>query len=270
MDLALIQEAIATLFSALTALAVAAARGFAMLTVLPVFTRLGLTGLLRNTVAIVLALPLAPFVFAEMTAAQINSTPQAIGLMLKESFIGFTLGAVFAVPFWAATAAGDIADLQRGSNGAFLNDPSNQDETSVTGTLFVLLMLALFYLAGGLNIVVGGLYQSYAIWPVFSFLPAFSADAPLLILGLLDRVLLLGLQIAAPLLLAMFLGDVLLALIARFAPQLNAFDLSLSVKSIIFVTVLAVYLVFLIDDLQRLLDPLLGAVRDVQRMVPGG
>ena len=55
----------------------------------------------------------------------------------------------------------------------------------------------------------------------------------------------------------MLLAELTLALITRFAPQLNVFDLALSVKGLVFVIGLPLYGVFLIGYLRAGLAPLL-------------
>ena len=59
---------------------------------------------------------------------------------------------------------------------------------------------------------------------------------------LLSAALLSGIGIAAPALLAMLLADLLLGMLSRFAPQLNAFSIALTVKSVIACLILLMYL----------------------------
>ncbi|HET8729243.1 MAG TPA: type III secretion system export apparatus subunit SctT [Alphaproteobacteria bacterium] len=247
-------------FTYLVAVALAMARGVAMATVLPVFTRMGITGILRNGVALALALPLIPQIAGELSLPAALGPWTLIALALKEAFIGLLLGVAFGIPFWGAEAAGDVADLQRGASGAYLIDPSAAGEASVTGTLFVVVLLTVFFAAGGMTILADAYYRSYAIWPATAFLPGFSAELPGLLLGLLDRIMQLALIIAGPIILIMFVGDALLAIVSRFAPQLNVFDLSLSVKGAVFVLALPLYAVFLVDYLADSLAPLPGVV----------
>jgi type III secretion protein T len=134
---------------------------------------------------------------------------------------------------------------------ANLFDPSQTEEASITATLFALLSLALYYGAGGFTLTLGTLYDSYTIWPVGRFLPLFSADAGQLFLGILDRVFTMGLMLVIPLVLILLIADIALALLARAAPQLQVFDLSLSVKNLLIVVLLVPYLSFLVTYMKR-------------------
>jgi type III secretion protein T len=75
--------------------------------------------------------------------------------------------------------------------------------------------------------------------------------------------------LAGPLVIALFVTDLVLAVVSRATPQLNAFDLSLAVKNVVFTLLLTLYAAFLItymrDDLAKLLD-----VGDMLRSLAGG
>ena len=104
------------------AAAFALARMLAMMAVFPVFDRLGVTGFVRNSIAVVISIPLIPMIAAHLEGEQL-SLGLITALILKEVIVGLVVGLVLAVPLYAAEAAGDILDLQRGSSSATLSDP---------------------------------------------------------------------------------------------------------------------------------------------------
>ncbi|MGK9168720.1 type III secretion system export apparatus subunit SctT [Inquilinus limosus] len=242
-----------------TAVSVAIARSVALAAVLPIFSWLGLTGILRNAVMIAIALPMVSQVTSELAVLTPLGPGQVLMLVAKEAVIGILLGILFGLPFWAVEAAGELIDMQRGVNGAYLLDPNAAGQASPVGTLFVLVLLALFFAGNGLGVLADALYRSYALWPVTELLPPFTGETPMLLLGLLDRVVRLGLLLAVPLVIVMLLADITLAVIGRMAPQLNVFDLSLSLKSAALVLVLPIYAIFLVPYF----DDSLGALRGV-------
>jgi type III secretion protein T len=250
------------LFPVIVAMALAMARMTGMVLILPVFTRLGMTGLLRSGIAFALSLPLVP----HMLAAFGDGLPDALtlsALIVKELFIGLMLGILYAVPFWGVETAGNVIDQQRGAFSTFLGDPSGMEEASVIGTLFALVLIALFLLAGGFDLVVGGIYDSYSLWPAERFLPPLTPGGAEIALGILDRVMRLGVLIASPLVIAMFLGDLALGLVNRFAQQLNVFNIGFAVKSLIMVVVLPLYAVLLTRHFDDALAPLRTALTEL-------
>ena len=64
-----------------------------------------------------------------------------------------------------------------------------------------------------------------------------------------------------PIVICLFLADILLALVARAAPHFNIFALSLAVKNLVFATLLVLYSGFLASYMSRDLTTLLGASR---------
>src|SRR5215467_10717005 len=214
----------------LVAAAIAAARALGVMMVTPAFTRLGMTGLIRSSVAVVVAFPVLPIVLEAVRTTPLSSGIIA-GLVLKEMLIGTIVGIAFGIPFWAAEAAGDLVDLQRGSTAAQLLDPLALSESNITSTLLTITLLALFFLTGGFSLLLRGLYDSYALWPATSFAPILGANSVAPLLRVLDRIMLASVLMVAPIVIGLLLADIALGFLSRLTPQFFVFDLSLSVKN---------------------------------------
>ncbi len=164
-----------------------------------------------------------------------------IALILKESFLGFVLGLLVAVPFWAFEAAGFIIDNQRGASMASTINPMTGHDSSPLGLAFNFAFITFFLVSGGMSLLLGLVYDSYRLWPPLEFWPAIHEGSATLLFVQLNRLVLLGLMLAAPVLAAMFLSEVGLALVSRFAPQLQVFFLAMPIKSALALFVLVVY-----------------------------
>lgn len=245
MTVASLLSSIGDFYLYVIAAAFALSRMTGLMMIMPLFPRLGLTGILRSGVALALALPLVPILVEGLAGA--DPSVAAAGLLLfKEFVVGMALGLVLGVPIWAAEAAGDVLDLQRGATAGMLIDPSMTQESSITGTLFAIVMLALFFAAGGLDLVLRAVYDSYGLWPALRLTPLFTAEAGGLFLGLLDEVLGMAVVLVFPVIVCFLLSDLVLGLLARASPHFNVFALSLGVKSLVFSAVLVLYAIFLI------------------------
>jgi type III secretion protein T len=230
--------------------AFALARLIGFMVLMPLFSRVPLSGLLRNGVALALAVPVFPMIVNTLDQSEITSTMIAV-YILKEVVVGTTLGLAMGIPFWAAEAAGDILDLQRGSTMGTLIDPMMTHETSATGTLLAVIMVTIYLAAGGLELTLTSLYDSYGLWPIDRLLPVFSNEAAELFLGLLNRILMMALTLVFPLIVSMLLSDIVLAFLARASPHLNVFALSLIVKTLVFSLIFVLYAAFLISYMSR-------------------
>jgi type III secretion protein T len=250
----------------IVAAAFALARMLAMMIVFPVFDRLGVTGFLRNTIAVVLAIPLIPMIAAHLGDEQLGLGLIA-ALLLKEVVVGLVVGLVLAVPLYAAEAAGDILDQTRGSSQATLSDAAGT-QTSLTGTLLVLIIIALYFASGCFDLTLRGIYDSYGIWPVRRLLPLFSREAGGLLLSLLDAMITTGLMLVGPIVVALLLVDLLFALVARAAPSLQPFYLSMTVKNFVFALMLVLYSAFLIGYMKNGLVVFLDAKPQLEAIAP--
>lgn len=234
-------------------LLVAMTRLSIMALVVPVFTRSGLTGMRRLAVALALSLPVALHLvpaFGQLLQTDAGTLSLLVG---KEAIIGLLLGLGFGVPFWAVESAGDVLDMQRGSAIAYMTDPTLTSDVSISGTFLELVLVALFYAGGGPDMLLGALYDSYRLWPVFAPLPAMNAGNAGLALDLLDQVMRLALLLGGPLFVVLFLVDATMALVARISPQIHAFYLTLPVKAIALFAVLPVYVVFFVHHADQAL-----------------
>jgi type III secretion protein T len=247
------------------AISLALARMTGLVIIMPAFTRIGLTGMLQAAVAVVLALPLVPMVAGAVAAAHLTAILTA-ALLFKEVLIGLMIGLVLGVPIWAAEAAGSILDIQRGSTAASLFNPSVTTEEGITGTLLGLVMVALYFSFGGLPLTLQTVYESYGLWPVGSIFPPPNAAAGQFFVALLDKIITMGVVLVAPIVIFMLLTDLLLGLASRAAPQLNVFALSLSIKNLVFSSLLVLYGAFMIKYMGNDLGLLLRAGSDLESL----
>lgn len=214
---------------------------------LPLFARQTMPGMLRFGMAGGIGLIAAPPLMGQL--AQMQDALSGLGLALlvmKEAGLGFVLGFVLALPFWAFEAAGFFIDNQRGASIAATLNPLTGNDSSPLGQLFNQAFIVFVLVSGAFGLLLQALFQSFALWPVLHWSPAFAADGPVLWLGQLDALVRTAVLWSAPVILAMFLAELGLALVSRFAPQLQVFFLAMPIKSGLAMLVLAVYMAVLL------------------------
>lgn len=215
-------------------------RILALFVALPLFARALMPGLLRFGLAGGLGLLAAPPLLA-----QLDQVPQGLALALwvtKEAALGFALGLVLALPFWAFEAAGFFIDNQRGASISATLNPLTGNDSSPLGQLFNQAFIVFVLTGGAFALLLSTLYESYALWPVLRWQPTFAEGGAALWLGQLDALVRTALLWSAPVIVAMFLAELGLALVSRFAPQLQVFFLAMPVKSGLALLVLALYM----------------------------
>ena len=218
------------------------ALGFVMIH--PIFGRFGINfGLLRGSVIVAMTLPLLPtgavMAAADPSLLEPGNMPFH---MLREVIIGVILGLITGIPFWAAIAAGEILDTQRGASSATDTDPTG-GQVAISGDFFFLVAVLLLT-AEGLLIpaVFGPLLSSYQLFPLFGALAWPDPGQGHLLLALLDDLLRAGLILAMPILIPLLLTEVVIAISTRYMPQINPTFLSMSAKQVVYLLMLVFFM----------------------------
>jgi flagellar biosynthesis protein FliR len=163
-------------------------------------------------------------------------------LVASETVVGIAMGIATNVVFEAAQMAGQVLSVQMGYSLVNILDPSTQVESTVIAFFHQSLAMLIFL---GLDV---HHWILRAVAHSFQYLPPGSATLnPLFVQALLHEgaiVLVLGIQIAAPVLSATLLTDVVLGLMGKASPQMPLMLLGPAVKSMLGVTILGVTMRF--------------------------
>ena len=162
-------------------------------------------------------------------------------IFVKEYALGFLMGYLVGWIFWAVQAAGALIDNQRGAAIASSTDPMQGHEASPLGIMFSHIFITYVFVTGAMLPIFGILYQSYALWPVTHFIPEISHKFPTFILAAFDYASRFVVIVAGPIVAVMFLAEFALAMVSRFAPQLQVFVLAMPIKSLLAIMMMVFY-----------------------------
>jgi type III secretion protein T len=166
-------------------------------------------------------------------------------------------------------AAGTLIDNQRGAAIASSIDPLQGHEAAPLGLLFSQAFITYFFSIGGFLIITMLLYRSYVIWPITEMIPIGTPEFPRLILGVLDLGMKLAFILAAPIIAIMFIAEFALAMVSRFAPQVQVFILAMPIKSALAMIVLLFYMPLMFSfaiDQHRGITSLFDQFYDIMRI----
>lgn len=241
-------------------------RMLAMFSMLPMFNRQALPGLLRIGVAAAFAVFVVPVLLPE-SLERVRHGGLVISILAKEAMVGFMIGFLVAIPIWAVDVMGAYVDNQRGASIAATINPLTGHDTSPLGELFSQAAMLVLLITGGMLMLLDLVYASYVVWPVFQMLPSFSDQTPMLLLAQLDRLVMLAVLLGAPVVFSMFLAEVGLAIVSRFVPQLQVFFMAMPIKSAIAMYVFAVYsatlLGYVMNEMEHFPDSVLGLLKAI-------
>lgn len=189
-------------------------------------------------------------------------------LMLKEVFIGLILGFVISKLFYAMEVAGRLIDTVRGSSMAEVMVPQSGTRATPFGDLLYQLLIVFFMALGGHRFFIEYYALSFEKLPLnYAIRLADDAMLPFFeyIIRLTAELVMLGVLVAAPVVAATFISDVVFGILNRVAPQLNAYFMSMPVKAIAGVILMFVmmeplavriqdYVVWQLNEVQTTLD----------------
>jgi type III secretion protein T len=221
----------------LFSLFIVAARVSPLFILMPFMNRALVPRMVRFAMSAGIGLVLIP-VFPAGTDAWPSGVP-LLALVFKEAVIGVLLGFVIAIPFWAFEAIGFVIDNQRGASMAATLNPMTGHDSSPLGIAFNFAFITFFLLGGGIHLFLGLIYDEF--WP------SIGPEAAALLMVQLNRLVMLALLLAAPVMIAMLMSELGLALVSRFAPQLQVFFLAMPIKSALALFVLVIYSSTLFD-----------------------
>jgi flagellar biosynthetic protein FliR len=207
-------------------------RAGAWVAVVPPFNHVSIPVPVRAGIAAALALALTP-TLSQQLGSTVYDTPTLLGALLVQALAGLGLGMVVRILLTAITSAGSMIDLFGGFTISIAYDPNLRSQSAIWGRFYELLTVVLLFATDGHLLLVRGFVASFQAVPLHG--PS---------LGLLSDQMLqamttyfgAALEIAAPLIVALFLAQIVLGLVSRAAPAMNV--LAISFPFMILLTIL--------------------------------
>jgi len=157
--------------------------------------------------------------------------------VLSEAAIGLMMGLAVQFVFEGMQLAGQLAGAQFGFSLASIIDPQTNIETPVLSVLHQMIALLLFLTLDVHHWVLRAVIRSFDYLPVGTGFSA--ANVTHQLFRIAGSMWLIGVQVAAPLLLATMLVDLTVGFLNKASPQFPAMFVGISLKSLIGYTVLA-------------------------------
>ena len=195
----------------------------------PVFSSMGIDGMVRVVLSAIVALSMTMVYSGNQPPLSIDAGVLAI-TALKEVMVGSLLGYTASLMMHAARFAGGLVDTEVGFQTALMFDP-NAGVPTLVGEIHSLVMTMLLFAVNGHHFILEAVFASARIVPIDGFV--MEQTVMEMLVKLVTSTLIIGLKIASPVIVAIFLTNLSLALLARVAPQMNIFSLSMHLKIIV-------------------------------------
>jgi flagellar biosynthetic protein FliR len=190
---------------------------------------------------------LFPTVGHNLAASTLATWPLMI---FMEFLIGIGMGIATNVVFEAAQMAGQVLGVQMGYSLVNILDPQTQVDTTVVSLFYQSIVMLLFLRMDVHYWLLRAIGNSFLYMPVGTM--HLSGLFTTAIVKTVGQIFGLGIQIAAPVLSATLVADIVLGLLGKASPQLPLMLLGPSIKSLLGLTILIATLKYWPDLFRRL------------------
>lgn len=226
------------------------ARILAFIAAAPLWSSAGIPRRTRLILAIAIAVAITPGL-PPMPAVQPASLA-GLWILAQQLLIGVGMGFAAKIVFTAFDMAGEFIGFQMGLGFATFFDPLNSSQTPVISEFIGLITLLLFLSMNGHLLYLATLAQSFSAIPVSATPLAAASWLNLAELG--GKIFSAGLLLALPIVVALMITNIALAVLTRAAPQLNIFALGFPLTLIGGFFGLAISLNYLAAPLQSIFE----------------
>jgi flagellar biosynthesis protein FliR len=200
------------------------ARVTGLLFIAPVFSSQQVPKMVRAGLTVLFTVLMQPSALASVHGVAAITAPA----VASEVLIGFAIGLGAAILIAAAETAGDLMTTQIGLSGAALFDPISNSSVGVLGSFTQLFAITLMLAVNGHLVMLDALSASVHAIPVGSPVDVQAGLGAMVSLG--GTLFAVGLQFAAPVIAAVLVANVALAVLSRAAPQLNILSVAFPVQ----------------------------------------
>lgn len=149
----------------------------------------------------------------------------------KESVTGILLGFVCYLFFSIVFLAGHIVDMELGFSMGSVINPADETEIPLMANFFYMMAALVFFATNGHHTFIMGLVNSFRILPLgglnFNYLMIDN------LISIIMSTFVLSFKIVGPVIVSIFLSNILLGILARTMPQMNVFDVGIPFKILV-------------------------------------
>ncbi|MFJ1469530.1 flagellar biosynthetic protein FliR [Massilia orientalis] len=233
-----------------------------LVAVAPVFGNTAVPILIKTTLGVLLAAIIGPTL---PPVPAVDPTSWAgILIVAQELLIGVAMGFAMRLVFAAVEFAGEVASSTMGFSFATFFDPSSAGRSSAISQFLALVATMAFLAMNAHLVLIEALAESFFTLPISA--TPMSLSAPLEMVRWGSRVFSAGLQIAMPIVAAMLITNIALAILTRAAPQLNLFGIGFPITLGAGFLIISLTLPYLGTPLQNLFNQGIEAGRKIPRV----
>ncbi len=223
----------------------------------------------RIKALIVLMITLVCYPTLSVTLPEMPTDVFSLALLaLSELMVGLTLAFITQIIFSAVEFSGQIIGMQMGFTISSILDPSKGTQVQIMSVVQTLFATLIFLSLNIHHLFIQAIMDSFAVIPLGGW--RLSGElVNFLILRTAD-IFIIGIRLAAPVMVALLLASVALGIMARAFPQMNIFMISLPLNIGLGLIILGMTLTIFFHVLQVSFGQLSAQVATLFRLMAGG
>lgn len=219
--------------------------------IFPIAARIALATLITYVLWFVIPLPRI-----------LPNTLIAFGIALITEFaVGALIGFIARMMIVVIEVAGGLMDTQMGLSVGAAMDPQTGTQTTIVSTFYRNIATVIFLTVNGHHMLLSACHKSFKALPLGH--PVYFQNAADQLTQLGVNLFSLGLQIAAPVILTIFLMDFAFGMISRVAPQVNVFMLGFQIKPIVGLFIFFAGIPLFVEKISLLLE---GTLEEILKL----
>ena len=194
---------------------------------------------IRLSLALVVTLCLWPVVSGSLPPLP-TSLGATVGWMLREVLVGLAIGTMLRIFLTSLSTAGEVVSLQTTLSFAQTANPLSGQQNTTIASFLMLFGTVLVFATNTHHLFIAGLVESYRL--IAPVQPLATGDFATLAVRTLGESFLLGVQLAAPVMVFALIFNLASGLVGRVMPQVQVFFAAAPLSIILGLSVFALSL----------------------------
>lgn len=192
---------------------------------------------------------------------QVDSFYALVAFAAKEFLTGMIIGFICYLFFSIVYLAGHMIDMEIGFSIANVINPMDEnEEIALTANLFFIMAVLIFLSIDGHHLLIQAMKQSFDMVPMGKFsVNVWMVDQ---LIGICITIFVIAFKFSAPIVVSIFLTNVLLGILARTMPQMNVFVVGMPLKILLGLLVLFIIMPLYVGFFEYVFDRMFENLKD--------
>ena len=225
----------------------------------PVFSNVSIPRRVKVGLGILLAMIVAPSIQTPTGIEPLSL--EGLLILMQQMLIGIAMGFSMRLIFSSVEMGGEIASLTMGLGFATFFNPQSQGRSAAVSQFFSLVTLMIFLAANVHLALLSTLIDSFSTMPIT--VGPMTGNLAEQVVHWAGRLFSAGLQLSLPIVAALLITNMALAILTRAAPQLNLFGIGFPITLAVGFSMMGLTLPYLATPLANLFQEALTTIRQL-------